>query len=432
MFSFRLSPRLQRLVTGVPFRLFVAAAMLALHVSTTISFARERWPGAVFNNAPDHAPLFHDVLHDTDPMYAKRLLVSRWDAGIYLRLSMRGYRACPDRTLTKEEMGGPGCSAAFYPGYPALGWALTRVTGLAPDYALWAISLAASLLLLFLWTDRVIVDALGIWGAYASLLAFNFFPTASYLVFIMTEPCILAFTMAAFVALGRKHYALAVLAAGSAGAIRITGIAVEAACGLALLVSMWVDRPRSPWRWVGRIALLPIATWGSLVVSGYDGWRFHDPLLYVHAHAAAYSHESGFDKLLHSEPAWFIHGIDNPGHDLVWAGALLLFFAFGHRVALRRFPGPVQVYAYGVVVLTYVVTGVGSMDLRFLGFGRYVLVAIPAFFAMGAIFKRRPIIFAAWLFVTTWHAREVDLCYFLGDVGAEGLRRCNVAQWVGN
>jgi hypothetical protein len=72
------------------------------------------------------------------------------------------------------------------------------------------------------------------------------------------------------------------------------------------------------------------------------------------------------------------------------------------------------------------------MDLRFLGFGRYVLVAIPAFFAMGAIFKRRPIIFAAWLFVTTWHAREVDLCYFLGDVGAEGLRRCNVAQWVGN
>lgn len=423
-----------RAVTSVPFRLSVAVLLVTLHVWTTISFGHERFDGAHFNAAPGSPPAFRDVAHDNYPQNSRRLLVSRWDAEHYIGLALRGYSQCPHRRLVADDMRGPVCDAAFYPGYPALGWAVHKLTGAAIDYSLWFVTLTASVIALFLWTDPAIVKAIGVGPTYASLLAFNFFPPSCYLAFVMTDSCAVAGIIGGFVALARRRYVLAALAVGFTGAIRISGVGAEAAYALAIVAWCLTDPPRGSgaWRgWIGRAALVPLGAWGSLLVSGYQTWLFHDPLFYVHGHDASFNHKTHFSILFEMQPAWIIHGIDGTLADLVWAGALLLFFLIGHRVALRRFPTPAQVFAYALVTLTYLMSVIATADLYNLqGLSRYVYVVVPAFLAIGVVLRPRPVALFAWLFATAWHSKQVDLCYYLGHVGPYGLKKCNKTQWL--
>jgi hypothetical protein len=428
---FHVSRKAERVLTHTAFRLLVAFILVLGHVASVIDFAHERFDGAHFDAAPRSPPAFRDVAHDPFPQNSKRLLVSRWDAEHYLGIAMRGFSQCPHRKLVPDDVRGPVCDVAFYPGYPVLGAIVGRATHLPMDFALWFVSLGAASFAFFLWTDPAIVGAIGLGGAYASLLAFNFFPPACYLVFIMTEACTAAGVLAAFVALARRRYALGALAAAFVGTIRITGVCAEVAFVMALVSWIWLEPPRGAWRWLGRFALIGVAASGTMGISGYYWLRFGDPLQYVHAHSASFHHEGGFKLLLHPKPEWIIHAMDATEHQLVWAGALAFFFLAGHREALRRFPVPAQVYAYSVVPLIYLISMAGTIDLYFMaGLSRYVLAAAPAFLAVGALLKRRPVALAAWLFVCAWHSREVDTCYYLGDVGPYGLRKCNMTQWL--
>jgi len=428
------SPRIERILRSAPFRLLVALLLVGMHVRTMVTFAHERFDGISFDSAPASPPAFRDVAHDSYPNNSRRLIVSRWDAEHYIGLALRGYSQCPHRALVPDDMRSPICDAAFYPGYPVLGWALHRVTGIAIDYALWSISLFAAVVALFLWTDGAIVGVLGLGATYASLLAFNFFPPACYLVLLMTDACNLAAIIGGFVALARRRYVLAALAIGFSGAIRISGVCAEAGFALAVLTWCLTEPPRGrgAWkRWVGRAALVPLGGWGSIVVSGYNAWRFGDPLLYVHGHDASFHHRTHLGVLFEVKPEWIIHGIDGTLADVVWAGALLLFFLMGHRAALRRFPAPAQVYAYALTALTYLISIIGSIDLYYLqGLSRYVLVCMPAFLAIGVLLRPRPVALAVWIFACAWHSREVDLCYYLGHVGPYGLKKCNKTQWL--
>jgi hypothetical protein len=427
-------PRIERVLRSAPFRLLVAVFFVGMHVMTTITFARERYDGIPFDSAPDSPPAFRDVKHDGYPANARRLVVSRWDAEHYIGLALRGYSQCPRRELVADDLRTPICDAAFYPGYPAMGWVVHEVTGMAVDYALWTISLAAAVCTLFFWTDAAIVRAIGLGPTYISLLAFNFFPPACYLVFVMTDACAAAGIIGGLVALARRQYTLAAVVIGFTGAIRISGVGAEASYMLALLAWCIAEPPRGPgaWRaWIGRAGLVPLGAWGSLAVSGYETWLFHDPLFYVHGHDASFHHETRLAVLWHIKPEWIIHAIDGTLADLVWAGALLLFFLMAHRATLRRFPAPAQVYAYGVTALTYAMSFVATIDFNSLqGLSRYVFVVMPCFLAIGVLFRPRPVALAAWLFACAWHSREVDLCYYLGHVSKTGLKKCNKTQWI--
>jgi hypothetical protein len=429
-------PGVERVLRSVPFRLAFAVTLVALHVWTAISFAYDRFDGAPFNAAPNSPPVFHDVAHEAYPSNARRLIVSRWDAEHYVGLALRGYSQCPHyRALSPDEMRGTVCDASFYPGYPAMGWALHRVTGIPVDYALWEIALVFTVIAFFLWTDRVIIDTIGLGATYVSLLAVNFFPTACFLIFIETDSLALAGILAGFIALARRRYVLAALAIGFTGAIRIGGVCAEAS--FALAIAMWciTDPPRGPGavrQWLGRAALVPLGAWGSFLVSGYQTVLFHDPLFYVHGHDASFHHSTHFSILFELKPEWIIHGIDNTRGDLLWVYALLVLFLMGHRMAMRRFPGPTQVYGYALVAFTYVVSAIGTADLwGFGGFSRYVIVCIPAFLAIGTLLARRPAALFAWLLACAWHSREVDLCLYLGHIGPEALKKCNKTQWIG-
>jgi hypothetical protein len=425
----KLSSRVERLARSTLGRLLVAVVLVAWHVATMISFAAERFDVKAFDSSPNQPPAFVDEAHDDSPARARRLLVTRWDALHYLGLAMRGYVHCPPGRPKSPDA--TGCQLGFYPGYPVLGWIVASITHLGTDYALWTVSLVAAVASLFLWTDPVIVSAIGLRATYATLLLFNFFPPAVYLVLIMTEACTVLGVLAAFVFLARRRYALAAVFAGFAGAMRISGMCAECAFFAGLAVACWFDPPRRIVGWLGRAALIPLGAWGTIAVNGYHWYRFGDPLLYIHAHAAAHGHKGGLNLLLHARPELIIHAMDTPEHQLVWAGALFLVFIGASRLALRHFNPAAQVYAYSVVVLVYVISMAGTIDLYYMGgLSRYVLAATPAFLAAGVALAPRPLLLAVVLYCSAWHSRELDLCYYLGDVGPNGLRKCNASQWI--
>jgi hypothetical protein len=245
-----------------------------------------------------------------------------------------------------------------------------------------------------------------------------------------TATCLLA----GFVLLARRRYVSAALVVGLSGALRISGVGASAAFALAVLATCWTDPPRTSRPWLGRLgraALIPLSAWGAIALSAYFWAQFHDPLLYIHAHQASHGHKGTPSVLLQFKPEWVIHAMDGTEHDLIWAGALLFAILVGHRAGLRRFSVPAQVYAYGVAAFVYVMSVIGTIDLFcMLGLSRYVLCVFTGFLCIGALLKGRPVALATLLFACAWHSREVDLCYYLGDVGVYGLRKCNMTQWI--
>jgi len=416
---------LDRIARSVPFRLLAAALILGYHLLSVVGEARARYE-LPFDSAPGAPP--HLVRNEIPNLH--RLIVTRWDAGHYIGLSLRGYSLCADRpVLVNVEALSQTCDLSFYPGYPLLGAIVSAVTKAPIDYALWGLSMVASFFFLFMWTDSSIVGALGLGTTYLSLLAFNAFPTSCYLVFIMAEPCTLVFTMGALVAFGRKQYFLGALAAGAASGMRIGGSAASLAFAAAILTLAHQERARGLLL-LRRLACVVLAGWGQLAFMAYQGLRFHDPLLYVHAHGAAYKVSGGLGSVLFPRAEWIMHAIDGTNHDLVWGFGLGIWFLLGHRDALRRFPTPWQVFCYGLVIITFGLNYAGSIEIYMRGFGRYALVAIPLFFAIAAFLRRRPLVFTVWLVACLWHYREVDVCYYLGDVGTAALRKCNMTQWI--
>jgi hypothetical protein len=73
-----------------------------------------------------------------------------------------------------------------------------------------------------------------------------------------------------------------------------------------------------------------------------------------------------------------------------------------------------------------------TIDLGFSGLNRYLLLIFPLFFAIGAILKSRPVLFAFWLVISFWHYRQVDLCDYIGGLGEQRFGKCYVPQWVGH
>src|SRR5437868_10159846 len=151
-----------------PFRLAVAGAFLLFHIFTVVSFAQDRFQ-LPFNAHPGDPPVFYApaveyISHNWD-----RLVVSRWDSAHYISLVLRGYSQCPAHEEPELEAI-HHCNLNFYPGYAALGWLVKTATHLPADVSPLVLALVWSFVFLFLWTDPVIVRALGLNATYVSLL----------------------------------------------------------------------------------------------------------------------------------------------------------------------------------------------------------------------------------------------------------------------
>lgn len=417
-----ISTALAARATTVPFRLAVAVVLLALQMLVAVR-SGDRF-GMPFNRAPGQPPGFHDPAHERVPYNWDRLVVARWDSGQYVELGLRGYKYCPPR--------GPDlpvwsrtCNLEFYPGYALLGRWVGRVTGLGIDFALLAVSLVSSLLLLFLWTGPELTERLGVGTTYLALLLFNTFTTGYCLVTIQTEPLTLGLAMGAFVAFARRRHVLGAFLAGAASGVRITGVAIGLAYAIGLLVEAWSHRPWS-WRVWARLALLGLlAGWGELALMVVHAVRFGDPLAYIHAHGAAFHHSPSLGALLWPDPEWFVEGIDYPLHEAIWWAAALLWYLVGHREALAQFPRPQRAFWSVTFWATLGIATAGMLPIALAGLSRYVLLALPMFFAMAVVMRPRPLLLVVWLTMSVWHYWNISLCSYTGGMGWHVLNVCH-------
>jgi len=305
-----------------------------------------------------------------------------------------------------------------------LGWLASFRNTFPIDYALLGISLVSSFIFLFLWTSPTMVKSLGLGVTYVSMLAFNAHTTAFALVTIQTEPFLLLCTLGCLICLVQGRLVLAALLAGGATGIRVSGVAVGLAAAAAIALAIILPDPRRPMRWLKALGLGLLAGWGILGLLAYFWIRMRSPLAYFDAHAVAYGHHPSLWSLLDPETRWLKRSLTDAFRPGVWVGAALIWFALGHRAALRAFSLPAQAFCYLLYFGSLAVSVVGTIDLGLDGNSRYTLALLPLFFAIGAVLVRRPAALVVWLAISLWFYRQVDLCHYVGGWGTERLTKC--------
>jgi hypothetical protein len=414
--------------TTVPFRLAVALAMLGLQLLVAIH-SGDRFDVKAFNARPGDPPHFRNPAGDWAPENWDRLVVSRWDSGNYIELGLRGYQYCPPRSKTLP-VRAAGCNLAFYPTYGLIGRYVARLTRLPIDYALFVVSLVASFIFLYLWTSKELTSRLGVAETYLALLCFGAYTTGYCLVTVQTEPLTLVLAIGAYVAFVRRRLLLGALLAGATSGIRITGVAIGMAFAAGLLVELLRERPRKAWPWIRAVLLGVLCIWGQLALMAYHAHRFGDPLTYIHAHGQLFHHDHpGLAALLPPDPEKIAASLDWPLHEGLWLAAALLWFALGHREALRRFPIAEQAFWYVTYLATVGIATVGMMPIQLAGMSRYLLLALPMFFAMGAVMRRRPMLALIWIAISAWHYWNIDICTYTGGMGNHTAVVCHTPWW---
>src|SRR5438046_1364861 len=107
--ALRLAHLLPMMAQTTWFRLIVAATFLALHLTTVLAFAQERFD-APFNRAPESPPVFTQPAIEQVTATWDRLVLSRWDSAHYISLLLRGYSQCPSQDLRDASPGFMHCN----------------------------------------------------------------------------------------------------------------------------------------------------------------------------------------------------------------------------------------------------------------------------------------------------------------------------------
>jgi hypothetical protein len=418
------------LASALPFRIVVAAAVVLLHLWAMTHLARERL-GTPFNASPGNPPGFVGGRPDGGIDRWNRLVISRWDAAHYMGLGMRGYKFCKNASeLRPGEFpdSNPACQLHFYPGYGFLGRAVAEVLRIPIDFALLGVSIAASIALTLMWTGREMRAGLGVGGAYLSLLLLNVW-TAGYLqVTIETEPCLMAMSMGTFVCLQRRWDFPAAFLAGAASIIRITGVGAGFAVCAVVLARTLRRHPRPSLAWLRALALMAIAGWGAIALMTYFGVRFGDPFAYGHSYEREYHHGASFKHLLFLDGRVFIQSIWAEPNDGVFLAATLLWFALGHREGLKRFDFDGQVFWYVLYFSLVLIGAAGSVDNAFGGAARYMITALPLFFAMAGVMRNKPAVLGLWLLMSTTHYYNAGICTYESQFYPNRAQQCGFAR----
>lgn len=164
-------------------------------------------------------------------------VLSRWDGAHYLSIVTDGYPA--------SLPAGPGVAGqtvhAFFPGYPLLVRGAAAVTGLSPVTAAVAVNIAmATAAVAVVWLLARDLAGEGIATRAVTLLSFA--PGAFVLGMAYSEGAFLLLAAVCLLALHRRQWPVAGLAAAAAGATRPTGLVLAACCVWAAAAAVRRDR----------------------------------------------------------------------------------------------------------------------------------------------------------------------------------------------
>ncbi len=413
--------RLDDLAAGIlrrrHWRALVALAFVLLHLATFVSYGKRL--GYAFDAAPGHPPSFVDPEPGKPPElhgHWTRLVVSRFDAEHYENFAARGFTGCPAENATPQTIdrfNDTPCGIEWLPGYGLVGYPLTHLLPIGPDYALLIVSLLACFALMYLWTAPPLVRRFGALATIGGLIALNAFPNAFYLVAIYAEGLTLALLVAAFLALCLDRWVLSAFLIGAATACRPTAVGFSLAFGIGALLRLYRERKaRGPGYWRPLFAA-PLAAWGLVATMTFYAIRFHDFLLYNHARIA-YGDRPDVSRIWNL--TLYVRGLASREYDMVVLGALVVLVLLGAWPALRRCrPEERSFLVIGTVF--GVLTALMNASERW-GLNRYFLLALLAFYAAGQVARRMPAVFVAWILFCLPLYYNVALCTYLthGDI----------------
>ncbi len=300
---------------------------------------------------------------------------ARFDAGWYSRIARFGYKNIPM---------GHGQDTNFFPFYPMVIRGLGKVFGnvFLAGVVVSNLCFFFSLIGLFqLVKDRY--DP-GIARRSVYLLAFN--PFSFFFSAVYTEAMFLFFVIFSFYFCENRRYLLAGLCAAVAGATRNIGIFTFVGVGFIAVRQMKErDEGLNP-----RVLWLLVSLVGPLAYIAFLGFRFGDPLLFLHAQRAwgTFNPKGILDYVINTL---------RYGAVWTWGDPVLFLFHFLLGILAiwiilkeRRFLGqPYVIFSLLLILPAF---------LRFTSMGRYLIVVFPLFMALGKLGKKKWV-FRGFLFV---------------------------------
>jgi len=405
--------RLAELAPKTWFRAAVAVALVLGHL-VAFTIAGHQRLNLPFNSSPDEAPYYSNPKEDSlgpwprQPHHWSRLIVSRWDSQHYIGFAVRGLSSCPkDGTPYQFE----ACGLPWMPTLGLLARGIVETTGAAPDYTLFVFSLIAALAINLLWTCKTLVKRLGLWQAWAALIAFNLYAAAFFVVTPYTEGCVFACMLGAYVCIANGQWLRASALIGAATAVRPTamGFAVGFACA-ALVAARQARKTGTP-RWWLPIAAIPLAAWGQLVMMVVLAVAVGDSQAYVHAQLAFTEQLGGLHFQRFFEASWYLHMFSAQHYDgVILLGALVVILLTVRELA-AKLPAVEMTFlevASVVMALVPLATVHG-----YWGFNRYLMLCPLIFFSAGELAARRRSIYVLWLVVCVLIYWNVELCSYI-------------------
>jgi hypothetical protein len=295
-------------------------------------------------------------------------LSQRWDGFWFTYIAQHGY----PRTLITPGFRGPYgrfSEWAFLPGYPLLVRAASAVTRLPVGFTSLAVNavlgLAASVLL---W--RLFAEVAGPETADRASILFWFFPGSVVLSMAYSEALFLVTASVALLALIRRQWWLAGIAAAVAGGTRATGIALVAAA----IVAAWPALRRREWRALAAPLLAPLGLVAFIV---YGGIRTGDYLVW-HRAERLWNQHFDFSAALPGRlvRAFQVGSQTGSAEALVVACSVLLVGAAVLFARGERLPRVLGAYLAVTLFLSLADSFVGPRP-------RFVLMMLPLFLVAG-------------------------------------------------
>lgn len=391
-------------------RVAVATLLVCIHLAliTVAGHSRLKLPFNSSSEPPYYSNPHASVLggYPRQPHHWSRLIVSRWDAEVYISFAIRGLSACP----TKKA---PGymymdCGLAWFPAYGIMGGKLARILHIAPDIALLIISILSTILVNYFWTSKLITERIGVSAAWLTLLAFNAYPSAFYMVAPYTEPLTLALVFGGFWLMSKDRWWQAALLIGAASGLRGASLAFSGAFGLAALIASWHRRKSGDAGWWKPLASTPLAVWGLVATFVAFHFLVGDALAYVHARKA-FGDFHAFSRLI--SPKFYLRGFTAQHMDSVMMFGMLGLILLAGKPLLRAFTREQATFliAAGVLGMLLVIPTVHE----YWGINRYLLTCPLGFLAAGHIARRYPWVFALWLVVCIWMYWNIEMCSYI-------------------
>lgn len=273
-------------------------------------------------------------------------VLSSWDGNWYIAATLFGYpRTAAEGSFVEGTGARVESPIAFFPLYPLVTRALRWVLPLSPyEAAVLASLFFGGVAALLVWLiaaqvfDRRVADR--------TVVLFCFFPGAFVLSWVYAEALMLALAAACLLALLRRRWLLAGLAAALAGATRPNALALVLACAWVAGVAVW---KRREWRALVAPALAPI---GALAYFAFLWRHTGDPFVWFYVQRHGWGEGIDFGRHNLEVALDFVTDpLSDPLTFIVGLGLALVIFTVVLLVR-ARLPGALNVYALGLLGLT--------------------------------------------------------------------------------